>query len=90
MVGLGIGPAIVAIATFIVIGSMPELPTFGPTGLTGHDEGGPSGFSSRETVQFVQFWYLISFFLIGIGLWILISGLKSKAIISSREYYRKG
>lgn len=85
LIGLGAGPVLLATVSFVTVGSMPQLPTFGPRGLTGND-GGPAGFSSRETVQFMQFWLMISFFLVGIGAWFLISGLKSKAIVSKKKH----
>ncbi len=59
-------------------GGLPPATTFGPAGLTSHDEG--SG--SREVIQFMQFWFLISFFFVGIGTWFVLAGLKSKAMVS--------
>lgn len=82
LIAIGIGPAILVIFGLIVVGSLPApAGIFGPRGLTGHDEG--SG--SREVAQFMQFWFVISIFLLGIGLWFLIAGLKSKAIVSKHK-----
>ena len=74
LIGIGIGP----VSWVLLVGKLPPSTTFGPAGLTGHDES--SG--SREVTQFMQFWFLISFFLVGIGAWFVIAGLKSRAIVS--------
>jgi hypothetical protein len=81
LMAFGIGPAIWVILVLTLTGGMPPSPVFGPSGLTGHDEG--SG--SRAEAQFMQFWFLISFFLLGIGAWLLFSGLKSIAVISKKD-----
>ncbi|HEV8405629.1 MAG TPA: hypothetical protein VGQ13_06965 [Nitrososphaera sp.] len=77
LLAVGIGP----VSWVILAGSLPPATTFGPAGLTGHDEG--SG--SREITQFTYFWFMISFFFVGIGAWFVIAGLKSRAIVSNPD-----
>jgi hypothetical protein len=77
LIAIGIGPVI----WVILAGSLSPPTSFGPAGLTSHDEG--SG--SREVVQLIYFWFIISFFFVGIGTWFLIAGLKSKAIVSKTK-----
>ncbi len=44
-----------------------------------------SAGSSPECGPLVRFWYLISFPLAGIAVWILVSGLKTSSIVSPRK-----
>lgn len=81
LLAIGIGP----VTLVILYGSLPSGTTFGPTGLTGHDEGSREGSGSREVTQFYYFWFVISFFFVGIGAWFVIAGLKSKAILSKQS-----
>jgi hypothetical protein len=74
LLAIGIGP----VSWVILAGSLPQPTSFGPAGLTSHDEG--SG--SREVTQFYYFWFIISFFFVGIGAWFVVAGLKSKPILS--------
>lgn len=77
MIAIGIGPV-----TFQLLAGKMLPPTyFSPDGLTAEDE----GRWSREATQFIYFWYLVSFFLVGIGAWFTIAGLKSKAIVSKTK-----
>jgi len=85
LIAVSMGPVALVIIYLSIAATMPLLATFGPTGLTAHDEGCLEGLCSRVQVQFMQFWFLISFFLLGIGIWFLISGLESKAIISKTK-----
>src|SRR5437867_11911000 len=75
LLAVGIGP----VSWIILAGSLPPATTFGQVGLSGHDEG--SG--SREITQFTYFWFIISFFFVGIGAWIVIAGHTSRAIVCS-------
>lgn len=45
------------------------------------------GCKASETggAQFRDFWYFISIFLLGIGGWFVVAGIKSRAIVSKRH-----
>ena len=77
LLGIGIGP----VSFMILAGSMLPPTCYPPEGLL---EGcGATG--SRVQAQFTYFWFLISFFFVGIGAWFVVSGLKSIPIVSKKK-----
>jgi hypothetical protein len=71
----------VPVGTVLLIGKLPPVTTFGPAGLSGHDE----GVGSREVTQLCHFWFIMSFFFFGIGAWFFIAGLNDRGIISKTK-----
>jgi hypothetical protein len=71
----------VPVGITLMSGKLPPVTIFGPAGLSSHDEG--SG--SREVAQFYHFWFIMSFFFFGIGLWFFIAGLNDKSVISKTK-----
>jgi hypothetical protein len=77
LIAVGIGP----VSWVILAGGLPPPTCYPPEWLL--ESCGATG--SRVQTQFTYFWFLISFFFLGIGTWLTIAGLKSRAVLSKAK-----
>jgi hypothetical protein len=77
LIAIGIGP----VSWVILAGNMPPPTCYPPAGYL--ESCGGTG--SRVEAQFTYFWFLVSFFFVGIGGWFVVSGLKSIPIVSKQK-----
>ena len=82
LLSVGIVPVSIMILAGQWLPVLPHANCFGPAGFS---DGDGCGSGNRVQVQFTFFWSFISLFLLGIGVWFFVAGLKSKAIVSKTK-----